>query len=117
RNKKPNFSNVPVTRPCPTNEKSILALALGIMSIVVNITATGLWIGAAAIIFGILSYQETRDSESGTTLSIIGIVCGGIGILLSIILPFTSIALLNGFNIMNILTDSVYTNTIHYPFI
>ncbi|MHA0857140.1 DUF4190 domain-containing protein [Paenibacillus sp. CMAA1364] len=64
--------------PPKTNGKSITALVLGILAIV--IPYLGFLIGIVAIIFASLSFKELKyKQEQGRGLSIAGLVCGIIG--------------------------------------
>ncbi|MEG0310009.1 MAG: hypothetical protein RR310_03865 [Eubacterium sp.] len=116
RHYKPNFSGVPVTRPCSKNTKEILSLALGILSIITNIGGNGFLIGTIAIIFGIIAYQELNAQQMPTTLVIIGLVCGSTGLLLSMISPFINLNLL-GLGTFGIFNHSIHNHTNFYPLI
>ncbi|MCC3375014.1 DUF4190 domain-containing protein [Cohnella sp. REN36] len=83
----------PYAPPAKTNSKSIVAMILGIMSIVVPYV--GLIIGIVAIVFAALSFKELkRTGEQGRGMAVAGLVCGIIGttiyslILLFIIILF-----------------------------
>lgn len=67
--------------PAKTNGKSIAALVLGILSIM--IPYIGFILGIVAIILSTLSLKEIkRKNEQGKGLSIAGLVCGIIGTVL-----------------------------------
>ncbi|WP_379134288.1 DUF4190 domain-containing protein [Paenibacillus sp. sgz500958] len=75
----------PVPPPAHTNGKSVAALVLGILAIV--IPYIGLLFGIIAIIFSTLSLKEIRiRQEQGRGLAIAGLVCGIIGTIFSVIL-------------------------------
>lgn len=68
----------PMSPPPKTNSKSIVALVLGILSIV--IPYIGLIIGIIAIVFASLSFKEIKKTgEQGRGMTIAGLVCGIIG--------------------------------------
>ena len=61
-----------------TNSKSIVALVLGILAIVVPYL--GFFIGIVSIVYASLSFKEIkRTGEQGRGLAIAGLVCGIIG--------------------------------------
>jgi len=84
--------------PLKTNGKSIAALVLGILSIM--IPYVGFLIGIVAIIFAALALKELKvRMEQGKGLAIAGLVCGIIGtaiyaiiILIVVIVLFTAAA-------------------------
>lgn len=84
----PNYQPYPPV-PAKTNGKSIAALVLGILSIM--IPYIGFFLGIVAIILSSLSFKEIKKrNEQGRGLSIAGLVCGIIstvlyGILLLIV--------------------------------
>lgn len=89
----------PPTGPAPsgepnTNGKSIAALVLGILAIV--IPYLGFFIGIVAIIFAALSFKEIKiTNEKGHGFSVAGMVCGIIGtIIYGIIFLFIIIAII-----------------------
>ncbi len=64
--------------PPQTNGKSIAALVLGILSVI--IPYVGFILGILAIIFGKLSLNEVkRRGDGGKGLAVAGLVCGIIG--------------------------------------
>ncbi|WP_425453990.1 DUF4190 domain-containing protein [Paenibacillus flagellatus] len=72
------FSQPPRYEQPKTNGKSIAALVLGILSIV--LPYIGLIIGIIAIVFASLSFKEIkRTGEQGRGMAIAGLVCGIIG--------------------------------------
>ncbi|WP_239618107.1 DUF4190 domain-containing protein [Cohnella mopanensis] len=74
------FSPPPPERfvPPKTNGKSIAALVLGILSIV--LPYVGFLIGIVAIIFASISFKEIkRNQEQGRGMAIAGLVCGIVG--------------------------------------
>ncbi|PZE20200.1 DUF4190 domain-containing protein [Paenibacillus xerothermodurans] len=88
-----NFPPQQRFQPPPANSKSIAAMVLGILSIV--IPYIGLIIGIVAIIFSAISLKEIkRTGEQGRGMAIAGLVCGIIGTLIyGIILLIVIIAL------------------------
>ena len=85
----PGWNQHRLTPPPPygpkTNGKSIVALVLGILSIIAPYV--GFLIGIAAIIFASLSLKEIqRNLEQGRGMAIAGLVCGIIGTLIYAIL-------------------------------
>jgi len=81
-------SNFDVTKNNVTNGKAITSLVLGIISIISAIIPfLGLILGVVGLIFGILGLQEVkRLGQGGKNISVSGIVCSSVGILLPIIL-------------------------------
>ncbi|MFX3631942.1 MAG: DUF4190 domain-containing protein [Candidatus Pristimantibacillus sp.] len=77
--------------PQKSNGKAVVALVLGILSIVLSIIFfvfpfIGLFLGIPAIILGAIALKETtRSGEQGRGYAIAGLVCGIIGTLLCII--------------------------------
>jgi len=90
-----------------TNGKSIAALVLGILSIM--IPYVGIILGIMAIIFSSLSLKELkRRYEQGKGLAIAGLVCGIIGTIiygLLIILVFLLVIFSN-----EIVSNGIYSN-------
>ena len=88
QNQHPNYNDpLPPFPPYPpymapkTNGKSIAALVLGILSIM--LPYIGFIIGIVAIIFAALSLKEIKvRMEQGKGLAIAGLVCGIIGTLI-----------------------------------
>ncbi len=82
----------PPYSPPKTNGKSIAALVLGILAIVVPYL--GFLIGIVAIVFASLSLKEIkRKQEQGRGMAIAGLVCGIVGTALyAIIILFVLIA-------------------------
>ncbi|MCD9022559.1 DUF4190 domain-containing protein [Cohnella silvisoli] len=74
-----HFSPVPQQYvPPKTNGKSIAAMVLGILAIVVPYL--GFIIGIIAIIFASISLKEIRNNqEQGRGMAIAGLVCGIVG--------------------------------------
>jgi hypothetical protein len=65
-------------QPPKTNGKSIAAMVLGILSVV--LPYIGLLIGIIAIIFASISLKEIkRNQEQGRGMAIAGLVCGIVG--------------------------------------
>jgi len=72
------FTPPPPYAPPKTNNKSIVALVLGILSLAVPYI--GFVIGIVAIVFASLSFKEIkRTQEQGRGLAIAGLVCGIVG--------------------------------------
>jgi hypothetical protein len=92
------FSPPPQHVPQKTNGKSITALVLGILAIV--LPYIGFIIGIIAIIFASLSLKEIkRTQEQGRGMAIAGLVCGIVGTALyAIILLIVVIAFFTYFN-------------------
>ncbi|QJD86108.1 DUF4190 domain-containing protein [Cohnella herbarum] len=86
------FSPPPPFTPQKTNGKSIAALVLGILAIV--LPYIGFIVGIIAIIFASLSLKEIkRTQEQGRGLAIAGLVCGIVGTAVyAVILLFVVIA-------------------------
>jgi len=62
-----------------TNGKSIAAMILGILSVI--IPYVGLIIGVVAIVFARISFKEIRlRGEQGRGMAIAGLVCGIVGV-------------------------------------
>lgn len=80
--------------PPKTNGKSIAALVLGILSIM--LPYIGFIIGIIAIVFSAISLKEIKNQEQGRGMAIAGLVCGIVGtaIYAIIILVFILAALL-----------------------
>lgn len=79
-NEKPfSFSAAPEQyQPAKTNGKSIAAMVLGILAIV--IPYLGFIIGIIAIVFASISLKEIkRKQEQGKGMAIAGLVCGIVG--------------------------------------
>lgn len=75
----------PPPPPAHTNGKSIAALVLGILSIVVPYI--GLLFGIVAIILAAISLKEIRNRyEQGRGMAIAGLVCGIVGTIIYAIL-------------------------------
>lgn len=75
----------PPPPPAQTNGKSIAALVLGILSIVVPYL--GFLIGIVAIILSTMSLKEIRNRyEQGKGMAIAGLVCGIVGTIIYAIL-------------------------------
>ncbi|ULO04683.1 DUF4190 domain-containing protein [Paenibacillus sp. 19GGS1-52] len=91
----------PQPPPARTNGKSIAALVLGILSIV--LPYIGLLFGIIAIIFSAISLKEIRmRNEQGRGMAIAGLVCGIVGTILYaviIVLIILAIVFLNGDNV------------------
>jgi hypothetical protein len=72
--------------PAPaTDAKAVLALVLGILSLLGPLCWLGLPLGIPAIVFGALARRDIRRSEGlsrGSGMAVGGIVCGGLGSLL-----------------------------------
>lgn len=93
--KEPQYGFSPPTQqyePPKTNGKSITALVLGILAIV--LPYIGFLIGIIAIIFASISLKEIKKrQEQGRGMAIAGLVCGIVGTALyAIILLFLLIA-------------------------
>lgn len=74
----PGQGYYPPPAPPQTNGKSIVALVLGILAIVVPYV--GFVLGIIAIVFAKLSFTEIRQrGEQGRGLAVAGLVCGIIG--------------------------------------
>jgi len=86
------FTPPPPYAPPKTNAKSVVALVLGIVSIV--LPYLGLLIGILAIIFASLSFKEIkRTGEQGKGMAVAGLVCGIVGTAIyAIIILFVIIA-------------------------
>ncbi|MGF7046962.1 putative membrane protein [Paenibacillus sp. DS2015] len=84
----------PPLPPAKTNGKSITALVLGVLSII--LPYIGLLIGIMAIIFASLSLKELKyKNEQGRGLAVAGLVCGIVGTALyAIIITFIIVMLL-----------------------
>lgn len=96
-----NYPPAPPQPPGPppsgepiTNGKSIVALVLGILSIVTPYI--GFFLGIVAIIFASLSFKEIKlTQEKGHGFSVAGMVCGIIGtVIYGIIFLFIIIAII-----------------------
>ncbi|EXX85325.1 hypothetical protein BG53_08985 [Paenibacillus darwinianus] len=106
----PNPFSRPQPQPPKTNGKSIAALVLGILSIV--IPYLGLIIGIIAIVFSSISLKEIkRSGEQGKGLAIAGLVCGIVGtalyavIILIVLLAFSIFSSSGEFNYSANLAD------------
>ncbi|WP_020619961.1 DUF4190 domain-containing protein [Paenibacillus daejeonensis] len=74
----PPYPPYPPHLPAKTNSKAIVALVLGILSIV--IPYIGLLFGIVAIVFASMSFKEIRlRQEQGRGMAVAGMVCGIIG--------------------------------------
>ncbi|MDO4288086.1 MAG: hypothetical protein Q4C55_02755 [Eubacterium sp.] len=130
RNKAPDFTAIDPLEDDPVNPRSILSLGFGILGIVtaclqsqlsfLAVAYNPLFLGAAALLFGILALREQRAQGKSLTLPVAGIVLGGFNILLALLLPVMGLALSFG-DILNS-PDSLqnylpYNDTSPYPFI
>lgn len=84
-------------QPPKTNGKSIAALVLGILAVV--LPYIGLIIGIIAIVFANIAFKEIkRNGDQGRGLAIAGLVCGIVGtalyaiIILIVIIAIVSVA-------------------------
>lgn len=83
----PNYPPQPVYMVPKTNGKSIAAMVLGILSIVVPYI--GFIIGIVGIVFSSLSLKEIRKTgEQGRGMAIAGMVCSIIGTVIYAIILF-----------------------------
>ena len=74
----PPYPPYPPHLPSKTNSKAIVALVLGILSIV--IPYIGLLFGIVAIVFASMAFKEIRlRQEQGRGMAVAGMVCGIIG--------------------------------------
>ncbi|MDQ0087318.1 vacuolar-type H+-ATPase subunit I/STV1 [Paenibacillus anaericanus] len=92
--------------PAKTNGKSIAALVLGILSVM--IPYVGFLMGIIAIVFSSLSFKEIkRTNEQGKGLSIAGLVCGIVGtvlwgiIILIVVLAVLAFSSVDSYNYSN----------------
>ena len=70
-----------------TDTKAIVALVLGILSLVMTFCYLGLPLGIPAIVFGTLAHRDIRRSDGlsgGRGMATTGIVLGGLGVLMFI---------------------------------
>ncbi|MFC5450447.1 DUF4190 domain-containing protein [Paenibacillus aestuarii] len=80
-------------QPAQTNGKSIAAMILGILSVV--IPYVGLIIGIVAIVFARISLKEIRlRGEQGRGMAIAGLVCGIVGVVIYAVIIAIVIAVL-----------------------
>ncbi|MRN54415.1 DUF4190 domain-containing protein [Paenibacillus monticola] len=99
----------PQPPPARTNGKSIAALVLGILSIV--IPYIGLLFGIIAIIFSAISFKEIRmGNEQGRGLAIAGLVCGIVGTILYAVIIVLIILAFVVFNLDPISNISNFSN-------
>lgn len=75
------------------DSKSILALSLGIFSIVSFFTlmGTGLFSGTVGIIFGVIAMKELKTKEQPTGMALAGLVCSIVGVALTVLILFACI--------------------------
>jgi DNA-directed RNA polymerase subunit RPC12/RpoP len=83
----------------PTSGFAVTALVLGIISVVSCFAAAlpGLLLGPLAIVFGVLAVNQKKAGRAGAAtggLALAGLICGGIGSLLSY--GFWALTLLGG---------------------
>jgi hypothetical protein len=76
------------------DSKSILALTLGILSIVSFITliGSGLVTGAVGLIFGMIAMKERKLQGLPTGMSMAGLICSIIGMAFTVLMVFACIA-------------------------
>lgn len=117
RDKAPDYTDIPRTTPCAQNPRAVLSFCLGILSMLSSLTCGGFWVGVCAIIFGILSYQELKKENAPTLFAILGIIFGALGIIMIFLLPVIGLAVFQGHSLINRITNSLYINTTHYPFL
>lgn len=100
------YNMAPPPQEQRTNGKSIAALVLGILSIVVPYI--GLIFGVIAIILAAISFKEIRlRYEQGRGLAIAGLVCGIVGTII-----YTVLILI--FILAIVLFNHVDTDTVNY---
>ena len=75
------------------DSKSIIALCLGIFSIVSFFTlmGSGLLSGAVGIIFGIIAMKEMKLKQKPTSMALAGLVCSIVGASLTVLILFACI--------------------------
>ena len=117
RDKTPDYTDIPMTTPCAQNPRAVLSFCLGILSMLSSLACGGFCIGVCAIIFGILSYQEIKKENASALFAILGIIFGALGIIMIFLLPVIGLAVFQGHSLINRITNSLYTNTTHYPFL
>ncbi|WP_041669136.1 DUF4190 domain-containing protein [Acetobacterium woodii] len=73
--------------------KSILALCLGIFSIIsfVTLMGSGLLTGAVGLIFGIIATKELKQQGNPTGMAMAGLICSIVGIAFTVLLLFACV--------------------------
>ena len=94
------------------DSKSILALTLGIFSIVSFITliGSGLVTGAVGLIFGMVAMKERKLQGLPTGMAMAGLICSIIGMALTVLMIFACIACIGigGMGMLGGLMDGMY---------
>lgn len=94
------------------DSKSILALTLGIFSIVSFITlmGSGLLTGAVGLIFGMIAMKERKLQGLPTGMAMAGLICSIIGMAFTVLMIFACIACvgLGGMGMMGGLMNGMY---------
>lgn len=92
--------------------KSILALCLGIFSIVSFITlmGSGLVTGAVGLIFGIISMKELKLQGKPTGMAMAGLICSIVGMAFTVLMVFACILCIGvgGMGMLGGLMDGMY---------
>lgn len=94
------------------DSKSILALSLGIFSIVSFITlmGSGLFTGAVGLIFGMIAMKERKLQGLPTGMAMAGLVCSIIGMAFTVLMIFACVACvgLGGMGMLGGLMNGMY---------
>lgn len=94
------------------DSKSILALSLGIFSIVSFITliGSGLLTGAVGLIFGMIAMKERKLQGLPTGMAIAGLICSIIGMAFTVLMIFACVACvgLGGMGMLGGLMNGMY---------
>lgn len=94
------------------DSKSILALCLGIFSIVsfFTLTGSGLISGAVGLIFGIIAMKELKLQDKSTGMALAGLICSIVGMSLTVLILFACVVCISvgGLSMMDGLMNGMY---------
>ncbi|MDI3536065.1 MAG: hypothetical protein PWR12_2112 [Eubacteriaceae bacterium] len=76
------------------DDKSIIALSLGIVSIVSSIPlmGSGFFTGAIGLIFAIIAMKELKETGASHAMALAGLICSIVGLVLSVIVVMACVA-------------------------
>jgi hypothetical protein len=112
RNRTPYDERHPEVVAETYDSKSILALTLGIISIVSVITfiGSGLFTGAVGLIFGMIAMKERKLQGLPTGMAMAGLICSIIGMAFTVLMVFACITCIGvgGMGMLGGLMDGMY---------